>query len=260
LIIDVPSAGRELVRGLSAAHDSIVKSSNHYSECGSTSLLAGILMETEYDKVKSPRSKGKRKTRFFFLTLSVGDCMAFHWSSQVRNVKEITNRPVDSSSCGKLGPQIFRDCPDLRNIDYCHCYCSDDDLIFIVTNGIYDNFDPEHLGLNPRDVSMYQQSLSPSSSQFELPLKWHDMDPIARQALKSKFMVEMMTKLLNDSPSPLTPKTIVSTLCDFCVQVTQSKRDFIDTNPQKKPPNSSLYPGVFDQSTCICFEVKRSLN
>jgi serine phosphatase RsbU (regulator of sigma subunit) len=40
--------------------------------------------------------------------------------------------------------------PDLRNLGLYLVPCHDDDVIILMTDGIHDNLDPQHLGLKPR--------------------------------------------------------------------------------------------------------------
>ncbi len=58
---------------------------------------------------------------------------------------------------GRLGPT--NGCPgdqepDLRNLALHLTACEDGDIVFILTDGVYDNFDPELRGLTPRDLGV----------------------------------------------------------------------------------------------------------
>jgi hypothetical protein len=56
----------------------------------------------------------------------------------------------------------------------------DGDLIIIVTDGIHDNLDPQHLGRVPKDMS----------KEFNLVGdKWDDVDPAKATVAKNAYLV-----------------------------------------------------------------------
>jgi len=178
----------------------------------------------------------------------------------------------------------------------------EEDMIFLVSNGVSENFDPEYLGLSPRDISGIAMS---SSAQFlqklskvanpsdpetngtnsqnsftginlptagstsnlppvdtiacELPQFWEEMEPIARIALKSKYTVNTLAQVINESGvTPLTPNAIVKCILEHCSNITKSRRKFLKKFPKRVPPRDYFnFPGVLDHATCVCFEVKR---
>jgi len=316
LISDVRQAGREILGVISAAHEAILQGTAKWSDCGTASLLAGILIEVDLQpgvlNRKSPRTKKRRS--WTLMVASVGNCKAYHFSVKQRRVIEITSRSnlsryvtIRSDPGGRVGPFLEDGCPDLRNFHLYICQCMEEDMIFLVSNGVSENFDPEYLGLSPRDISgiavsssaQFLQKLSkvanPSdpvtngtnpqnSSSFagnlsattssilnnlstahmdtmacELPQFWEEMEPIARIALKSKYTVNTLAQVINESGvTPMTPNAIVKCLLDHCLHITKTRRKYLKKFPKRVPPRDHFaFPGVLDHATCVCFEVKR---
>eukprot|EP01125_Pyxidicula_operculata_P007234 TRINITY_DN2460_c0_g1_i5.p1 TRINITY_DN2460_c0_g1~~TRINITY_DN2460_c0_g1_i5.p1 ORF type:complete len:869 (+),score=143.10 TRINITY_DN2460_c0_g1_i5:212-2608(+) len=108
----------------------------------------------------------------------------------------------DEDPGGRLGPYLFRDGPDLRNLNFFTCLCDANDLIFICTNGVYHNFDPEKLGLSPGPLlslhstttnkqipTGYKRSPSKSKTEkYSYPTVdyWEDIEDKLKQQLKSR--------------------------------------------------------------------------
>ncbi|KAL6045894.1 TipA [Balamuthia mandrillaris] len=97
-----------------------------------------------------------------FVCATVGDCKAFHYSQKNKEIIDVTHNnrlnQVDATDPGgRLGP--YRGYagdkePDLRNLGLYFVPCQQDDVIFLVSDGIYDNFDPQHHGLLPVDLGL----------------------------------------------------------------------------------------------------------
>lgn len=56
-----------------------------------------------------------------------------------------------------------------------------------MSDGVYDNFDPQHMGLTPRDVD----------SLFEYD-DWHLAPPNIAESLKTQFIAQRLEKMFND--------------------------------------------------------------
>jgi hypothetical protein len=76
--------------------------------------------------------------------LQVGDCKAFLYSKSSDSMRDITpssrtnvNDPMDPG--GRLGPALPNDQPDLRNLSFYYCPCEPGDMIFLMSDGVYDN-------------------------------------------------------------------------------------------------------------------------
>ncbi len=143
-----------------------------------------------------------------------------------------------------------------------------------MSDGVYDNFDPQHLGLTPREVD----------SLFEYD-DWQTAPANIAESLKTQFIVHRLEKMLNDFADEefkvrvfsdlkfnLLPEThfdlqthellaldiekFVNMLTKHCYDFTKSSRDFMETNPGKKQPaDYKLFPGKLDHTTAIAIKV-----
>lgn len=55
---------------------------------------------------------------------------------------------------GRLGPYIGKGEPDLRNLRLRSVVMGEDDILFVVSDGIHDNLDPIFMGKTPKEVGM----------------------------------------------------------------------------------------------------------
>jgi serine/threonine protein phosphatase PrpC len=73
---------------------------------------------------------------------------AFHWNCKTKGITDVTdgNRLslTDASDPGgRLGPFLNEGTPDLRNLDLYFQPCNEGDIIFLVSDGVHDNLDPQ---------------------------------------------------------------------------------------------------------------------
>jgi len=187
---------------------------------------------------------------------SVGDCKAFHWDSKTRQVTDITegnrsNLTDASDPGGRLGPYLEEGSPDLRNLDLYLHRCNDGDIIFCVSDGVHDNYDPQQLGKSPRDFGIPSDTWQ--HAEKTLPLQAEE----AKTHFRLQMMEEQFISLLNEQErAQLLPTDVVNTLLTHCWNVTSASREFMESNPTKKlPADYNLYPGKQDHATCIAVHV-----
>lgn len=153
--------------------------------------------------------------------------------------------------------------PDTRNLALFHAKCRENDLLIYCTDGVHDNLDAESLGIDPGEFI----------AEFE-GMTWEEAEATNKelaQRIKGAFYEARLEMLLNDQyvadakervgeegfvPSAPTPKDVVDLILDYCVRVTMSSRDFMESNPGLKLPSDyKLYPGKMDHSTCVVVRV-----
>ena len=232
--------------------------------------------------------------------LSIGDCKAYHYKKQSNSIVEITkgNRmniddPTDPG--GRIGAHTFDPVlPDLRNLRLIFTTVQEGDHIYLCSDGIHDNLDPQILGIDPGDFGI---KISLEKNQPPYPPSWDELvqlkkkDPPAYSSielLKSKWSAMKMQSLI----SPETPKmpseveyshtnyegrqrglTSLGSdnpeflsqinrlelhgqrLMDHCLRVTQNQRHWMETETQKVPEDYKKYPGKLDHTTLLCFQV-----
>jgi hypothetical protein len=129
-----------LARAFAAAHQAIRETDQ---TPGTTTLLGGIVLESS-----------ESNNQLEFVCVSVGECKALRYDLNARRVVEITQNAQRNDARdpgGRLGPFQNGD-PDLRNLDAFSSSCNHGDIIIMLTDGVYENFDPEVRGLRPRDL------------------------------------------------------------------------------------------------------------
>lgn len=257
-----------------AAHTRIVEGfePSKIWECGTTTLLGGAIMEL------APTAQYVER-RWGIVLASVGDCKAFLISSRYKTVIDLSqgsrsgHAAIDASDCGgRLGPHVGEGNPDLRNLSFFYHAADEGDVLVCVSDGVYDNLDPQSLGISPVELG-----LEGDSWDSQLDLKKVD-------EVKQVYVCQMIrdivfgpqrdvssTALISDDsyaapivvstprPPSLNAADIVEKLVQHCLETTQSSRDFMEQNPEKiLPKNYREYPGKLDHTTCVALKVKRS--
>jgi hypothetical protein len=169
---------------------------------------------------------------------------------------------------GRLGPYLDNGLPDLRNLKLYYVECTPGDIVFVVSDGIHDNIDPQTLGTAP--AALHPELFLPEES-------WEDAerrDPKKANAAKTNFRKTMLEQLFcqhftqqqynnnnNNNPTytssvALEPKDITRSLLSHCKEITSSSRHWMQENPTKKLPNDYVkYPGKMDHVTAIAIKV-----
>jgi len=80
---------------------------------------------------------------------------------------------------GRLGPHTNGN-PDLRNMNVWYYPVQQDDIVLICTDGLYDNIDPENLGIPPSQLLQGQED------------KWNKLDPIVAEQLKEIYSCKII--------------------------------------------------------------------
>eukprot|EP01126_Amoeba_proteus_P006873 TRINITY_DN12429_c0_g1_i2.p1 TRINITY_DN12429_c0_g1~~TRINITY_DN12429_c0_g1_i2.p1 ORF type:complete len:295 (+),score=81.92 TRINITY_DN12429_c0_g1_i2:103-987(+) len=223
---------------LDICHEAIKEGKESCWEAGTTTLCGGMLY------------KVKDMDCWAFQAISVGDCKIIHYSSSMELVKDVTygNRTCasDAADCGgRIGPYVGNGEPDLRNLTYHFVPLYEGDLVCIVTDGIYDNLDPSHLGHLPRQYGCPQYQ------------KWSEMDPQIEIQIKGKYMSEKILQFINREKKPL---LIAQALVENSRKLTMKTRMWMETHPNSaEPKNYVEYPGKMDHCTCLVMKVKESL-
>jgi len=237
---------KQLDNILRQCHREISRGKKAVFDAGTTTLCGGIVCRVD-----------NKSNDYAFMCISVGDCKALHYSQSSQRLSDITYgsraNSKDAKDCGgRLGPYIGKKGdPDLRNKAFYYTAVKPGDFIIIVSDGVYDNFDPEHLGVEP--------DLLPSYSKFfpgeDDKKKWLDIPLDIEHKLKQEFLVEALNTHISHLPSK-TPANVVSSLIDYAYRTTKPSRQLLEENPASHEPNDyKLYPGKMDHTTCVCIEI-----
>jgi len=210
-------------------------------EAGTTTLTGGLLLQLE-----KPTEQGN----WCFICGSVGDSKAYLWSQKSNNIIDITagnrNNLTDASDPGgRLGPYVD-DGPDFRNLKLFTQYCTKGDIIFVVSDGIHDNFDPQQLGNSPRELGLSVDTWKEAEQQY----------PKQTEEAKNNFRNKLLKQVLAKQKRSITPSVVTNSLLAYCEETTRNSREFMQNFPSKKQPSDyKQYPGKMDHTTCIAFVI-----
>lgn len=206
------------------------------------------------------------RSRWGLCVVSVGDSPCFLYQQNQDKVFEITaaahmgkgRDPRDSGGC--LGANLGEN-PDLGNLVCCFLPVSDNDVVFLTSDGMSDNLDPVIL----------KKAVSLGLSVDSTPLP--QLTPEERQ----EFMTLQLVKLFRTRASRLdlgyiSVQDVVDTLISYSVEATDAKRSFLEqvwattSNPQLSPNSkremerqlskqSKALPGKLDHTTIVGYQV-----
>eukprot|EP01119_Soliformovum_irregulare_P010580 TRINITY_DN2613_c0_g1_i1.p1 TRINITY_DN2613_c0_g1~~TRINITY_DN2613_c0_g1_i1.p1 ORF type:complete len:725 (+),score=162.52 TRINITY_DN2613_c0_g1_i1:188-2362(+) len=256
-IFTTREVGYIMLRAFMAAHNSIIEGRNEETlfQAGTSTMLAGMVLELETEEATNIYKWG-------FAFASLGDCKAYHWNHRTGDVRDITegnrgNITDAKDPGGRLGPYLDGGSPDLRNLDIYWHPCNEGDIIFLCSDGVHDNLDPEHLGKLPADLNIKVKDNS-----------WENLESLKgtsayleAESVKSHFARKFLNAMIGGErslrpESRTTPSSIVGKLVEHCLMVTKASRDWMESNPTKKLPKDYLkFPGKMDHSTIVAFEV-----
>eukprot|EP00005_Dracoamoeba_jomungandri_P006231 CAMPEP_0174261312 /NCGR_PEP_ID=MMETSP0439-20130205/11356_1 /TAXON_ID=0 /ORGANISM="Stereomyxa ramosa, Strain Chinc5" /LENGTH=314 /DNA_ID=CAMNT_0015345767 /DNA_START=1620 /DNA_END=2564 /DNA_ORIENTATION=- len=232
---DTREIAKALLKSFSIA-DTKIRQGRDPWDVGTTTLISGALLQLKdvepgYD-------------HWGFVCCSVGDCKAYYYQAKTGRVSDITkgNRVTNTKDPGgRLGPYLKNKdgemLPDLRNLALYFRLCKEGDIIFICTDGIHDNTDPEMLGKNPRD--------------FKLDLdEWEDVPHDFLYRIKKSYKCKVFENLLKKAENAT---DVVECLRLYSWDTTTPSREWMESQPGQKLPPGFL--GKLDHATCAAFVV-----
>jgi len=233
-------AFREAHKGvLDHAHAPEIRECAECTKIGTTTLLGGLLLPLESHAVSDGRIS---QPRWAFVCCSIGDCKAFVYSK--RKISEVTvgsrYGSADASDCGgRLGPQLEMGAPDLRNLQLFFHPLTEGDMLLLCSDGVHDNFDPEHLGKSPKDVGL-------SATEWSL------VEPVDAQQIKDIYRARYLEDLLVGSKEL---DEVVDKLLIHSKATTASSRFWMEQNKARLPSDYTRFPGKMDHTTCVAIRV-----
>lgn len=245
---------QQLVHAFAIANYSISYDVKDPFSAGTTTTIAGVCMETA-----EPQDPSIPKWVYVFIT--IGDCKVFKYDAQKRECCDVTvgNRmnvddPRDPG--GRLGPYKGKGDPDLRNLDLLYCGCNDGDILILVSDGVHDNFDPMHIGKQPKDIGITDYD------------NWDDIPDEIATVKKTEFMNKCFTDLIHEQERStmlssfgpqkdivVTPALITKKAIRYCREITGGSRQWMEQNPGALVHDYVKFPGKLDHTTCVCSQV-----
>eukprot|EP00731_Ephydatia_muelleri_P018271 Em0011g311a len=193
---------------------------------------------------------------------NLGDSACFVWSNRKGIVQEVTY-----SASGR-GPYLGRANGDKS--DKCDLHCSflpvhENDTVFLVTNGIIQNFDP--VVLLEATANDKADRGSPASEPVALPV----LSPEERRTAKlAKLTGLFLNARSRRRVEYLSAMYLVETLISYAIQITDEKRkflercwsdvDYINAEDRSSKEHEILkiaddYPGKLDHATAVAYKV-----
>jgi len=115
------------------------------------------------------------------------------------------------------------------------------DVIILATDGVYENFDPEFLGLGPRDIGLKKES-------------WAAMRPEKATRAKTSYIEHVIERTIANARGPA---QIEKTLLEHARLVTIPRKAFMEREGKTPPRNYVEHPGRLDHATVCCFVVQK---
>ena len=232
----------------------------------------------------------KGNCRWGLCVVSVGDTLCFVWRNEAQEVHEITsmmhcNKDRNPRDCGGCLGADLGDHPDLSNLCCCFVPIADGDVVFVVSDGVSDNFDPVLLKEAVSAVPLQQPS---PTKPVQLPLGFPPMEealpsvgpngktlpqvtPEQRQAL---LMMKMGSVLKEkwQLKRRLHASDVKDALINHVIEITESKRGYLEqcwneldglelTSSQKRANDRKItqqikqYSGKLDHATVAACKV-----
>ena len=252
MVRDTKRAADVLLAALAAASDQIAHGRAAW-ETGTTTMAGGVLLRCARAAPGAPDAAGGHG--YVWVGIGCGDCRVLHYTQATGTLADIT--PAQRTSLadasdpgGRLGPHLCGKYPDLRNLGVAVCLCDAGDLVALMSDGVTDNFDPQHFGHSP------QQHGLPYASWDDAAAHAHARTQSAKAAYMLHEMLRVIRAALPAPDAPVEPETLVRALVDHVVRVTASSRKWMCENPKKKLPHDYVnFPGKLDHTSCLCLKV-----
>lgn len=165
-------------------------------------------------------------------TLSIGDSTAYVFNRE-KGVFELTkgsrntNNDRDMRDVGGALGYVYGKKPDLSNINYSIMYIKSNDIVFLVSDGISDNFDPAISGVARKRKTQQQNTTSNNQNPNVLNEQLPEMDPYERYLCSLNHMNEVLNRnrTLSDT---ISAQELCAMLIEHVVKLTEQKRQLLE--------------------------------
>ena len=157
--------------------------------------------------------------------VSMGSISCFVWKNSTGTVHEVTSTTLHGvASMGSLGPSANGE-PDLSSLVCSYVHVARNDVVFLATRGIYDNFDPFVL----LDEANEESTMAASNHSQSVPFLTMKGKENRKLSVLSELLKKCRTHRKADHLSALALKEAV---IGHVVAVTEEKRNFLEKNWQ----------------------------
>ena len=220
---DLWDVGHFLLRAFSEADKEIRKGAEEKWECATSCLLVVLCVQLEGEREGEPK--------WGVVCANVGSSKAFLISSGgKREVLDITKGSQDISNdprdCGgRLGPYVDDGDPDLRNLRLNFAPCSPDDVVFVMTVGVYN----------------YKGYIADVAMTGEDAQQFRDDSTCSR-----------LHSLLSFS-SGLSPSSCTERMMEECMEYSHTLRRYLETIRRARRGDIQQMVGSMNHCACIAF-------
>jgi len=228
MLVSLMFANREVIKG-AVGGDPLA--------AGSTTLLGGLIVKIKRKKPSDPK--------YAFIGVSVGDCKIYRFSKAKLTLADPAlgsprgTNPSDPG--GRLGlVQVEQpDVPDLRNMQIINFYLEEDDMIFLFSDGVHDNFDPVVLG----------QWESQKINEQGQKIAWSLTEIDTYKVLNSAKIIE--------TANSKTPTQIGKAFLQHCDKTNKLSNEYMQKEQGNKGGRMNVdykrFPGKQDHATCLIY-------
>ncbi len=252
-----------------------------------TTLCVGVVVELQ---------EPKNGSKWGLCVVSVGDTLCYVWRNESQMVHEVTlamhfgkdRNPRDCGGC--LGCDLG-DQPDLSNLLCCFVPLSEEDIVFIVSDGVTDNSDPvimkeaisENQPLSPPVVSVpYLPGNNSTRTENPLPgsnntapvLELPIISPEQRQNLLLMKLTGILKRKVKSTKMHLNAQDVRDAIFNHIIDATEMKRGYLEScwveldktgatvserriNERKIGQHMKSMPGKLDHATLAAYRVGR---
>ena len=202
--------------------------------------------------------------------VSVGDSPCLVWKHKKKIVEEVTSvteegKERDLRDCGGcLGANVGTQ-PDLSNLMCYFVPVAENDVVFLVSDGVFDNFDPVILLKGTTECE--KQRKSEGGALADLPV----LSRKQREEVQLQLVAEHLRKVKSENGNSLLDASIVTkALMQYVMDITNTKRNYlehgcidIDSNSElsahakakKKAEVLNFLPGKLDHASIVAYKI-----
>ncbi|KAL5487140.1 hypothetical protein EMCRGX_G019707 [Ephydatia muelleri] len=203
--------------------------------------------------------------------VSVGDSPCLVWKHKREVVEEVTSvveegKERDLRDCGGcLGANVGTQ-PDLSNLMCYFVPVARNDVVFLTSDGVFDNFDPVILLQGTTECERQKKSGENVAILGDLPV----LSRRQREEGQLQMIAELLRKIKSEnSDQMLDARTITSGLIDYVKGVTNGKRSYLESGcadvdssnlsahakSKKKAEMLSTLPGKLDHASIVAYKI-----
>lgn len=212
-----------MMKALAYVQTELIAGAEDIHSVGLTTFLGCVILKIKNDD------------KYAIVYVNIGDCRGVIMRPKSNMCWELVSgyqpRVDVTNACGRLGPTDI-DSPDLANFSCGVNVCVTGDNLVLMTDGIYDNFDPNVLGKTPQDYGINK-------------MQWDETIPEHRKKRNEVLFSHLRELYTEPSAVKLTEKVY-----DYVVSRTSGAR-------QQKIDNQigkygfDIVPGKMDHSTFV---------